>query len=97
MIARDRATTNEDIVDSENIFNFIVMKYISLIFDNYGPLERPNRLVWLIVNCNPTFCEQFLRFRKPEIHGLYTLMRFENYIILDNRSTMSCLYEDYMN
>ena len=37
-IARDRATTNENIVDRENIFNFIVMKYISLIFDDYGPL-----------------------------------------------------------
>jgi len=65
------------------------MKYISLIFDDYGPPERSIRLVWLIENCNPTFCEQFLRFRKPEIHRLYTLMRFENCIILDNRSTMN--------
>jgi len=64
------ATTKEDIVDSEHVFNFIVMENISLIFDDYGPLGRPIRLVWIIENCNPTICEQFL-FRKPEIRRLY--------------------------
>mmetsp|Transcript_23836 Transcript_23836/g.21687 ORF Transcript_23836/g.21687 Transcript_23836/m.21687 type:complete len:80 (+) Transcript_23836:161-400(+) len=69
--------------DSEEVFDYFVMKYIEIIIDNHGSLVRPIRHNNICIDwVDPTFSEQFLRFKKLDLRRLYNLMNFDDFIKL---------------
>ena len=71
------------------IINILILQYICTVLDDYGNLERPIRKSISIHNIHLTFSEQFLRFRQPELHRLFILMRFPITVTLSNRAKMT--------
>jgi hypothetical protein len=72
-----------------DIMDEYMFSYIGIKFNEKIRLDRPIRIAWKIECLDDTFCEQFLRFRKPDLGRLYTVVGLPPKVILDNGSRMS--------
>jgi len=83
------ADNNEDVEYFDNLLLDILKVYFDIKINRFNDPPPLERRVISLANCDETFCDQFLRFKKPDIGRLFQLLHFPDIVRFDNRSTMS--------